>query len=683
MSFDKIGIKAMADSFGGRPLLVFGLVICLLMGLFAHAGAQNAAIQLTKYPDAVLADGVSTVTISVQVRNKNGSNVPDGTQVLFETSLGAIRPNLVETKNGFAQATLTSDAIAGTAKVTASVLAFRSTATIEVKFAATKEELIDEQFVTTLSAPNRLTYSPERRIARADGPGQKVHLKGPGFDLYADDLQYDVRSNEVIAKRSRLETEQRVLEFTELRLNVRERTGTGLSQTEVTVPIFIPKAPYFDVLFQTRKRLSPVNLSAGAISPRVDPVAPNEFTFTPIDEDITLVYAKQATIYPQREVQFRMATVDIQGSKVLRGVPLFRVSTQSVRPVLTEEFLRVADNQFNVDFPYYTSLSASASSNFRFRYGTLYSRGFGAAGGMYLDFEQNWSMKNDQKGYFAFQGIGRKDWGLTARQSLNLWRNASAYLQADLPANRAIVANLNADSRVGRKVRATYNAGFNRNIRGEKYESFDQTMAFRRDPLRIGKSPVSMNFGVVGSTREFKTVDSDLYSQSYGADLQFLLNPQRVGSAYINSSARLSQLWGSNVNRGLTSNFTASLSTPLGRSSNLNLTYDFSDDFFSSETVGKHRLAADFSLELGRLYFFSFLSKSLDVDRYNLQGDLSYRFSQRWRFGATTTIESFRGSSYQDTGFVVAYNLGLREVGLSWSSRRQRLGIEILGSPIR
>lgn len=682
MSFAKIDVRRVAVSSGGRPLFVF--LALLLSVLIPTVGwSQTASVQLSKYPDAVWADGASTVTISVQVRNRNGSNVPDGTQVLFETTLGSLRPNLVETKNGFAQATLTSDPIAGIAKVTASVLAYRSTATIEVKFAANKDELTTEQFVATLISSNRLTYSTQQRILRADGPGQKVHLIGPGFELFADDLQYQVLANQVIAKRARLVLGDSELNFAALSFNVRDRSGVGLGSTTSYVPVIHPKAPHINLTFEPRTRLGPVNLVNGQVTARPEGLTQDQFDFTPIEADVTLVYARQATVYPQKEIQFRGATVDIQGAKVLRGVPLFRVSTQSVTPVLTEEFVRVSDNSFNVDFPYYLNLSAGDSSNLRFRYGTLYSRGFGASGGMYLDFEKNWSFKNEQKGYFAFQGIGRKDWGLTARQSLSLWKDGNAYLQADFPANRTIVGSLNADSRVGRQFRATYNAGYNQSVKGEKFSSYDHTVAIRRDPQRVGKLPISLNFGVVGAMRQFTTTGTDLFSRTYGADLQLLMNTQTIGPASINASARVSQLWGYNVREGLNTNVSTTLSTPLGRQASLQLSYDFSDDLFSSATVGRHRLAAQLGYDAGRFYMYSFLSKSLDVDRYNLQGDLSYRLDPRWRFGATATYESFRGTSYSDYGAVIAFNLGLREIGISYSQRRKRLGFEILGTPIR
>ncbi|MBL8060419.1 MAG: hypothetical protein JNK63_06850 [Chthonomonas sp.] len=660
----------------GQPLL-------FLMLLPVISAAQTASIQISTFPDAILADGSSTVAISVQVRNRNGSNVPDGTQVLFETTLGSVRPNLVETKNGFAQTTLTSDQIAGIAKVTASVLAYRATATVEVKFAASKDELATEQFVATLVASNRLTYSTEKRIMRADGPGQKVHLIGPGFEIFADDLQYDVLGYVVIAKGAKLIVQEKTLELSTMSLNLRDLTGVGLAATKVKVPKIIAKHPWFNIVAEERERHGPVKIANGEAVPSTEALDPTAFDFTDIDGDVTLVYAKQATIFPTKEVQFRSATVDIQGSKLLRGVPLFRVSTQSVTPVLTEEFVRVSDNAFNVDFPYYLNLSAGDSTNLRFRYGTLYSRGFGATGGMYLDFERDWTLKGDQRGRFAFLGIGRKDWGLTARQSLNLWKDASAYLQADFPANRAISGSASADSRIGKTFRASYSGSAYYAVKGADYSSYDQTLSVRRDPIRLGKSPVSVNFGVLASMRNYETSSTSLFSRSYGADVQALLATQSFRDVTLNASGRVSQLWGYNVRNGLTTGLSATLASPIGPRGSMQLMYDFSDDYFSAQTVGKHRLAADMSFDTGNFYFYSFLSKSLDRDRYNLQGDLSYRFDKRWRIGLTGTHESFLGSRYSDYGAVLAFNLGLREIGISYSKQRNRIGFEILGTPIR
>ncbi len=310
----------MAGYFSSRPFLVlFALLVFLCLAPFAKA--QEATIQISKFPEAVVADGSSTVTLSIQVRNRNGSNVPDGTQVVIESTLGSVRPNVLTTKDGFAQTVLTAGQISGLARITASAVTFRATTVIEVLFAKNRAELEDDQFSVEISAPNRLTYSPERRVIRADGPGQLVLLKSRNLEILADDLQYDLRSNVIIAKRAKVTSEGKTTQFLELALNVKELTGFGVATFDAMVPNIRPAPRLFSLTFEQRRRIGPVNFAAGKITPRIEALPTGAFTFADMDGDITLVYARQATIYPTREVLFRSATVDIQGSKYCAGSP--------------------------------------------------------------------------------------------------------------------------------------------------------------------------------------------------------------------------------------------------------------------------------------------------------------------------------------------------------------------------
>jgi hypothetical protein len=62
---------------------------------------------------------------------------------------------------------------------------------------------------------------------------------------------------------------------------------------------------------------------------------------------------------------------------------------------------------------------------------------------------------------------------------------------------------------------------------------------------------------------------------------------------------------------------------------------------------------------------------------------MSYRMSPLWRLSSIYTVDRFRGSSFNDYSFVIGYNLGIREIGLSWSNRTRRIGFELLGTSLR
>lgn len=83
---------------------------------------QGVVISLTADPPAVQAGGTQA-DITAQVRYSGGAPVPQGTTVLFETTLGILSATQTVTNlTGLAAVTLTSSALPGTATVTATAL---------------------------------------------------------------------------------------------------------------------------------------------------------------------------------------------------------------------------------------------------------------------------------------------------------------------------------------------------------------------------------------------------------------------------------------------------------------------------------------------------------------------------------------------------------------------------------
>jgi hypothetical protein len=81
-----------------------------------------ASVSLTANPTRVVADGVSTATITATVLSNSGHPVADGTQVVFTTTMGTLGSQSTYTttvQGGVATAVLTAPEIEGTAVVTA------------------------------------------------------------------------------------------------------------------------------------------------------------------------------------------------------------------------------------------------------------------------------------------------------------------------------------------------------------------------------------------------------------------------------------------------------------------------------------------------------------------------------------------------------------------------------------
>ena len=66
-----------------------------------------------------------------------------------------------------------------------------------------------------------------------------------------------------------------------------------------------------------------------------------------------------------------------------------------------------------------------------------------------------------------------------------------------------------------------------------------------------------------------------------------------------------------------------------------------------------------------------------------LMADLGFSLSNLWRLSYTYTLDRYVGSTYVDYMVALGYRLGIREIGLTYSNRTKRLGIQILGTGIR
>ncbi len=97
------------------------------------------SIELSSSAESIVADGVSQVTITAQVKGESGP-VSDGTSVVFSTTAGTLSANSAKTVNGIATVKLISSTTSGiTATVTASAGGFSSTTS--VKFVAVPKSI--------------------------------------------------------------------------------------------------------------------------------------------------------------------------------------------------------------------------------------------------------------------------------------------------------------------------------------------------------------------------------------------------------------------------------------------------------------------------------------------------------------------------------------------------------------
>ncbi len=641
--------------------------------------AQNAAIRLTCFPAISVADGRSTVTVNADIRDQNGRTVPDGTQVVFSTSNGTFRENVVQTFNGLARAILVSGTIPGTATITASALSYNANATLDIEYVGDRSLLSSANEYIEVVAPKYLMYSSEMRTLGAAGEERAVKLRYKDIEIEADDLQLKVPSYEVRARHARMRFGKETREYDQLYMKLNNRKGTGLTVFPSTFVRLSPSYPFFDVESGQRDRLGLVDISSTGIKASAGLNDPKLFDFEDLGDSMTLISSKKAVVYPAKEIQFHKADIVVGSAKVMR-LPLFQISTQTSTPIVTDQFVNVTNNQLAINYPHYLSLKPGETSLLRLRSGTRYGRGTGAAGGTFLDYELNWNRGDDMDGGMTVSALGRTDWGINMHQYLRLGDRTTASAQIDFPANRSLFGSASINRQFdGFQASLSANAG--RTLRGFPYANQQYYLTVEKDPTKIGKLPLRLFYGIGASESSVRTDNYSRFQQSVGLRTRLQMLPLSIGRASsLNASLSLSQQSGHNVQQGFALGGATALSTRISKDASLLLTYEYLDDGFNSQLIGRHKLSAQTYWNAGRTTLSLFAAKSLDIDRTNIFGDLSYRFNGLWRTGLGYSLDRYQGQSLLDYSVLLGYRIGFREVGLSWSNRTHRIGFELLGA---
>ncbi len=642
--------------------------------------AASGSIELTAYPGISVADGRSTITITAQVRDSGGQMVPDGTIVIFATTLGQFRENQVETQNGFARVALEASSIPGTGKVTASVLKFAATASMEVLFVGDRSLLSSASDYIEIVAPRDMAYSLEDKTIQANGEGRAVHLRYRDITIDADDLECTVPNYEVKAKNAKLTMGDKTYELKSLYMRLNQRKGIG--QMLVVEKLYRYDHSWFLALPQLieRERLATVEITPTGVVLSTAMIYPGQLEFKDISEALTIVEAKKAIAYPSREVDFYRADV-IVGQQKIMSLPLYRVSTHPTSPIVTEQYVQVSQNNLGVDYPFYLDLRPGQTSLLRFRHGRNVGSGIGLTGGTSLDYEFNWNKGADMDGGLYVRGLARNDWGLGMRQFWRPTSTTSISTQIDFPAHRSMFANLNISSSFLPGYHTNLNASHGQGLTSTRFRNNQYSAIIEKDPIRLKGLNTRMFIGLNASQTEFSNTTETRTQNRAGLRARFIGDPIRLGSGQsLNFSYTVGGYSGSNLSSPFTHQATMALTTSFSNGLFLQTNYDFVQDGITDFALGQHRLSADAYYRQGMWGMRGFVSKSIDVQRLNASLGLDFKASSLWRLNYGYYIDQYLGDSFLDQTIVVAYRLGFREIGLSFSQRRQRLGIEILGT---
>jgi len=627
--------------------------ICLAGWGFAFA---TGSIQLTAYPLLSVADGRSTVTITAVIRNSSGSTVSDGTIVRFSTTAGSFRDADVRTTAGTARAVLVAPNSPGVVTVTASASGVNAVSTYDVEFVRDRSMLNSARQYAEITGPDYLVYHSDQKIVSATGKDKTAKLTFRDFKIAADDMQINVSTMVVVATQASLSLGGKTIECKRLKYALNQRRGSAIAEID--------------------GKIQYVKITAAEAKPDAQGMTPTEFDFADVGLSRSSIQATRIIAFPNREIQFHNAKLFVGDTKVLQ-FPLYALKPNGEGTLFSDQLVSFENGGLVLNYPQYLSLSPNFTSVLRLRSGQDYSRGGSSSQGIYLDFENHYMIGDKADGSLGLANIGRDDMGLTWRHTHRIDDSTTASAMLDMPGFKSLYGNMN--------VNRDFN-GFTAQLSGTSSHSLrgiatqNERLDFTADTntKRIGSLPLSYSVGFTATSAHALYGTTSTEEQGVGIRNRVLLAPLPLWQgANLTGSLTVTRLWGDARSSGFKILSTITAASSLGRNGSIRLSYDYAQDEFTSELLGRHRLTADVALDMGPLSATIMGSKALDIDSFQLFADVSWQFSKLWRVGSALSWDRYLKEMVTDHLLWLGYSLGGREIALTYSPSTQKFGFQL------
>ena len=146
----------------------------------------------------------------------------------------------------------------------------------------------------------------------------------------------------------------------------------------------------------------------------------------------------------------------------------------------------------------------------------------------------------------------------------------------------------------------------------------------------------------------------------------------------MNASFGAAKLYGPLAYEGVSAQRLGQPHAQLQPSASAFLTYNFLQDGRSEQFTGTHSVSLVGNFNQGNMGLRLAGNKGIGVERMSLSGEASYRFSSLWRLGYTHFLTQYASESLTEYYYLISYRIGWREVGLTWSNRSKRIGIQLM-----
>lgn len=582
--------------------------------------------------------------------------MPDGTQVAFNTTLGAFREPIVATEGGVARATLIASQLPGTATITATAIGLGIVGETQVVFVATQEELRSATDYVQVLGAEYLAYANEQRVIAASGRERTASVRFGFVRIEADDLQLEVDTLRVKARNARLRYGSEATDFVELSYELRSAQGYGLMQRE--------------------NRWEVVKVRAGTVEPFEGVAPPELFRFADISESEMVIKAAQIWFYPGERIQFHRAEFYVGEVKSL-SLPLYSQSLWG-GGVGQGTLIGVQNGQVYLDLPFYYTLTPNQIGALRLRTAQVGGRTVGAARGMFLDLEHEYRFGLGT-GMVSLTGLAREDWGVNWRHQHPLTPNTRLTLWVDSPAHQGIYGSL----QLAHQARG-YSTGLtvagSTFWRGVRSNSLRTDLYIETTPRRVSDLPLRQSVSLNLTTSQNQSALMNQRREGVGVRVRWSLIPQSLGRhTTLTGGLTIGRFAGNLPNAGWSITGTLGITQALGHGGAISLNYDYAQDALGTNLLGHHRLSGSLSWNTAdRYYLTGYFSRALDTNSVSYVGDFSWRISPLWRAGVGYTWQRYHQYDFYDRTFTLAYRIGYREVALTWSSFTRRWSLDLL-----
>ncbi|MBM3457626.1 MAG: hypothetical protein FJX77_03710 [Armatimonadetes bacterium] len=643
------------------------LLLTALAALVAPPPAHAAgSIRVQLSPQVLLADGISTAVVTVNVLGVNGRPTRDGTEVRFYTTAGNITP-LAFTSAGIARATLTASSLPQAANITVAAGIDQTVVTVPMVSKLVETSVggrvmrIDGKYVA---------FSEDKRFIQAD---EQVRVRFRGITLDASSVQVDLDRDTLKALgKISIASDDKTLVGQRLWLDLKSFEGYILA---------VGTRQWFSGYGLTDLPERPKNLNP-------------DFDLEDLSQSQLLWVGKHANYIVGERVQMQGARAFVGGMKSLR----MNYHEANIRGGFNgpQQYVGLGSEGLTLDLPVFLKMSPDASTALRLGYGTKTGGigNFTRTQGLSVDLVQKYGFTGASEGTAMLTNLSSPDrWGFQWNHMQQLNRTTRMVADLQFPEHRDFYGHLNLTSglpRIGNVQLAMTGTKFQRT-------GLAKTLSFAFEskprPLANGALMASLetNFyyrdqqqaalpRLAGNGRQATRINlPGTQFQSIG--LRLRPKPVSLGSGFsLDSSVALRGVTGNSSVGGFGPAVDLSVRKQLPRNGSLALGFNYNrltviNDLFPSTGQMNTTLSLTYPVN-NRLSITALGSNALDATNRNSIIQMSYRMGRSWRVDMLHSLFRFGNVGEQDFQLGLVRTIGGRDLGIYWSYLEHRFIVE-------